>query len=450
MASMPQLPPSATAGAVGAVGTTLVAWGTCHPEFSHGPDGWPNATVRAVGASVPWPLDWIVIVAGVVLLCWAWWQVKDARTSTLAWLVGLWALPLLLAPPVLSADAVLYADLGWILHQGADPYTVGLTGVGGPYATQVDPLWAGSGVAYPPLALRIDQLVVTATGGAPYLGIIAMRVPAIASVAALFGLIPALARRLGRDEHRSVWFGVANPLLLLHFLGGAHNDAPMVAVALAGLLVAWWRPHWVWSLLAGPAVIGLAMAVKQQAGLAVVAAAGVPVAVRLASLPILQRLWLLGWRTAVGSVVAVATFVGVSVASGLGFGWVRWLSLMGNTGTPAPFSIVGKLGTLAITAAGGDPTGFLAAVAVLSGAVLLGAVAWLLIRFADRPLEATAWASLAVSVLGQSLHPWYLPWSLALFALVRLSVRQRDWVLGFAVAFVIWNSIQTVVWHSMP
>ena len=61
---------------------------------------------------------------------------------------------------------------------------------------------------------------------------------------------------------------------------------------------------------------------------------------------------------------------------------------MGNTGTPAPFSIVGKLGSLAIGAAGGDATGFLAAVAVASGVSLLAALGWVLVHFADRPLAA--------------------------------------------------------------
>ena len=31
---------------------------------------------------------------------------------------------------------------------------------GGPYAAQVDPLWAGRGVAYPPLALLVDPTVL--------------------------------------------------------------------------------------------------------------------------------------------------------------------------------------------------------------------------------------------------------------------------------------------------
>ena len=70
------------------------------------------------------------------------------------------------------------------------------------------------------------------------------------------------------------------------------------------------------------------------------------------------------------------------------------------------------------------------------------------VRFADRPLSLVAWGSLAIAVLGQALHPWYLPWSLALLALIPLTRRQRYWVFGFAIAFCIWNAIQTVIWHG--
>ncbi|MBK8460689.1 MAG: hypothetical protein IPL43_11330 [Micropruina sp.] len=111
---------------------------------------------------------------------------------------------------------------------------------------------------------------------------------------------------------------------------------------------------------------------------------------------------------------------------------------------------MGELGALLIGALGGDASGFVSVIGALSGLTLLATLAWVVLRFSDRPLHAVAWGSLAVSVLGQSLHPWYIPWSLALLALVALTRRQERWVEGFAIAFVVWNSIQTVVWHTMP
>ena len=98
--------------------------------------------------------------------------------------------------------------------------------------------------------------------------------------------------------------------------------------------------------------------------------------------------------------------------------------------------------------AGGDPSGWLAGVGVVSTLTLLATLGWVLIRFADRPLVALGWGSLAVSVLGQSMHPWYIPWSVAVLALVPLSRRQFGWLAGFVAGFASWNAVQTVIWHT--
>lgn len=448
--------------AIGVLGALLIGWGSCHPEFAYGPDGWPSPLVNAIGLALPLPANRFAIVAGVLLLVTAWWLLRpsdagaapasgsprtSSRRRTLV-AMALWSLPLLLVPPVLSADAVLYADLGWIVNQGQNPYLIGLAGAGGPYAPHVDPLWAGSGVAYPPLALLTDALVVKLSGFATYGGIVAMRLPVLVALAVSAWVLPRLARDLGADADRALWWGLANPLVMLHFVGGAHNDALMVAVALIGIWLAVRRPGWLCSLLVAPAVIGVAMAFKQQAGLAVLACAGLPVAAQLVRSSLPARLWLLAWRSAVAVVAAVVVFAGITMAFGLDFGWTRWLSLMGKAGTVAPFSLLAQAGELLIGATGGDPSWWLAAVGTVSTLTLLGVLGWVLVRFADRPLVAVAWGSLVVSVLGQSMHPWYIPWSVALLALLPLTRRQVGWVTGFLVAFAVWNTVQTVVWHS--
>lgn len=436
---------------VGFAGSVAVAWGSCHPEFSFASDGWPADWVNAIGLAAPIPLNRVLIVLGVVALTWGWWHLRPTRDrvgvhapSTLV----LWSLPLLLVPPVLSPDATLYADLGWTLSTGADPYQVGLATSGGPFAAQVDPLWAGSGVAYPPLTLLLAQAMVTMVGFHPYASILAMRIPVLLSVAAMLWLVPRIASLVGVPKRGAVWLGVLNPLLVLHFIGAAHNDAPMVAVSLAAIWVALRRPSWWSSFLIAPLLVGIAMALKQQGGLAVIAIAGLPVAARLSTLPLPGRLWLLGWRTAAVTAVAVTGFVAISLASGLGFGWTAWLDLMGLAATPAPLALLAKLGALIAGAAGGSYTGFLIIAGRVTTAIGLVVLAWIVIRFSDRPLHVLAWGSLAIAVLGQALHPWYLPWSLALLGLVQLTRRQRYAVFGLAIAFCNWNAVQTVIWHG--
>lgn len=435
----------------GSVGAIAVAWGGCHPEFSFNPGGWPPDWVDAIGLSAPLPLNRILIVLGVIAITWGWWHIRPTRNRPpvhAGMTLALWSLPLLAAPPVLSNDAILYADLGWTLDSGANPYHVGIATSGGPFAFLVDPLWAGSGVAYPPLTLRLNQLVVMASGADPYWSAVAMRIPVLLSVAAMLLLVPRIAGLLGVPARRAVWLAVLNPLLLLHFIGAAHNDAPMVASTLAAIFLACRFPTWWGSFVAGPVLVGLAMAFKQQGGLAVIAVAGLPVAATLAALPPAQRLWLLAWRSALATSVTLATFVLLSLASGLGFGWLEWLDLMGLAGTPAPLALLAKGGALLYSAGGGSYTGFLMVAGRVSTAILVLVLAWIGVRFADRPLSLVAWGSLAIAVLGQALHPWYLPWSLALLAVIPLNRRQRYWVFGFAITFCIWNAIQTVIWHG--
>lgn len=436
---------------LGVAGTAMVAWGSTNPEYSFA-GYWPNDTVMALGALVPIPLNRILIGGGTLLLSWAWWRLRPNGTSTVppAWLVlALWSLPLLLVPPVLSNDAVLYADLGWITLNGLDPYTVGLASAGGPFAAQVDPLWAGSTVAYPPLTLLLDAGIVALSGADPYWSVVAMRIPVLASLVVIALLIPRIAVAMGMRPRGALWLGLLNPLLVLHFVGGAHNDAPMVALTLTAIWLVLVVPRTWMSLLVAPVVVGVAMAFKQQGGLAVVAVAGLPVAATLVDLPPVRRVLLLGWRTAVAALVTIATFVGICLASGLGFGWTGGLDLMGLAPTPAPLAALAKAGAALAGATGGDPEAFLRVAGLVGTAILAVVLAWILVVFADRPLAAVAWGSLAIAVLGQALHPWYLPWSLALLALVPLTRWQGRLVFGLALAFVNWNAIQTAIWHGV-
>ena len=458
--------PWGVAAVVGFVASALIAWGAAHPEFSHHPQGWLDPTVMAIGTALPMPWNRVAIVLGCVVLSVLWWRLRPRDgvrpVERPLGLLAVWALPLLWCPPVLSADSVLYADAGWIENRGGSVYSDGLGSAGGPFAASVDPLWQGSGVAYPPLSLLVNQVVVALTGSDGYWSFAAMRLPVFLGVLLIGFTVPRIAALLQPTDdlapHRATWLGLLNPLLLVHYVGGAHNDALMAGFSLLAIWVtvlgaARSRPDALRTVLlwvVAPVLVGVAMALKQQGGLTVLAVAGLPILAQLRALPLGRRLWAYGVRTAGVTAIAVAAFVLISVASGKGFGWTAWLTLMGTAGTPAPFGLLGQFGGELVSWLGHDPAGFRFVVGMASNVTLLAVLAWVVIHFSDRPLTAVGWGSLAVAILGQSLHPWYVPWSLAVLGPVPLTTGQRRWVAGFVVAFLVWNAIQTVVWHGAP
>lgn len=449
----PARPGTPLAAPIGFVGTALVTWGTANPEFSFAAGGWPNAAVVAVGRLLPPPLDSLAIILGIVLLTWAWWTIRPwsgrpAVRRPYA-VLALWSLPMLLAPPILSSDATLYADSGYELLHQVNVYVAGLGAAGGPFASQVDPLWLGHGVAYPPLTLVINAALVALTGSDAYWSVVAMRVPALVGVALIGWSLTRIARSRGKDPGTSLWWGLLNPLLVLHFVGGAHNDALMAGVSLTAIwLVVEFGSVWVrW--LAAPVLVGVAMALKQQGGLTVLAVAGLPILDELRRATLGRRLFLLGRRTVAVTGIAVATFALISAASGLGLGWLTWLRLMGAAGTIAPFGMVAQYGSILLTTLGQDPTMFKFVVGILSNVVLVAVLAWIVIRWSDRPIHAVGWGSLALAVLGQALHPWYVPWSLAVLGIDVLTPRQRRWLAAFVIGFVAWNSIQSSIWYKV-
>ncbi len=263
----------AVAPILGLVSTTLVALGACAPEFSFRDGTWGWAPVDAVGDLVGLAAGWCrpIGVTGVLV---AWWLLRPlpGRPAAGARVAVLWSLPLLLAPPVLSADPFAYADIGWMTHVGADLDHDPLASQGGPYVDAVDPFWAGRLVAYPELAVRLAHLGTAATGYDPFWGVLAQRAIAVLALVAAAALLLRLADLLGVDRGWTLWCGVLNPLVLLHLVGGAHNDAPMIAVTVAALYLAarWGRAHWWVTWLAAPALVGLAAAIKPQALVALV------------------------------------------------------------------------------------------------------------------------------------------------------------------------------------
>jgi len=218
-----------------------------------------------------------------------------------------------------------------------------------------------------------------------------------------------------------------NPLVVMHFVSGAHNDALMV-----GLIAA-----------------GFAFAVRRQPmlGVVLVTLAGGIKPIGLVALPFVGLIWAgpkapmsqIVKRWAASLVVCAAILVLLAMATGTGFGWVNAIGTSSSVRTwlspPTALGLTfGMIGDLA----GLDLTRTLVAISRGTAAIVAGlAIAYLCLRPADRnPVRAAGLAFLVLVILGPVVQPWYLLWSLPLLAAAGLSKRETKWVIygTFALA----------------
>ena len=91
-------------------------------------------------------------------------------------------------------------------------------------------------------------------------GIIVYKAISVLGFAVIVFAITRLARALGGDPALALWLGVANPVVVLHLIGGMHNESVMVALVSLGLLAAVHKRFHI-----GLILIGVAVALKATA-----------------------------------------------------------------------------------------------------------------------------------------------------------------------------------------
>ncbi|WP_373687012.1 polyprenol phosphomannose-dependent alpha 1,6 mannosyltransferase MptB [Streptomyces lunaelactis] len=373
---------------------------------------------------------------GLVLLVAAWAllgrairgpEPPDRRTLLLT--LVLWAAPLLLAPPLFSRDVYSYLAQGAMVDARIDVYAYGPSQLGGPLTDEVAPLWQHTPTPYGPVFLAFANAINDFSSTQLSTGVFGMRLVALLGVALMVVCLPTLARHCGADPAVALWLGVLNPLVLLHLVGGAHNDAIMLGLLGAGLVAALGR----WPVLA-VVLVTLAALVKAPAALGLVAVA---------------LLWgrNLGGRS--GRVKAALAVAGIAAATtaattaltGTGYGWI---SALDTPVSPQNWSLTSSLGRM---------TGALLENAN-SGLAQFAAPAWHLMGLAAtalavliawrrhhllRPVYALGLSLTAVAVLGPAIRPWYVLWGLFLIAAagpdrsVRRAVAAASAVLALAV-----------------
>jgi hypothetical protein len=352
----------------------------------------------------------IAALAGLALMIGAWVRIRHViagRPKSALLTVLCWAAPLAVAPPLFSRDVYSYLAQGALVERGFDAYAVGPAALGtDSLVIQVHPMWLSTPAPYGPVFLAMAAGIVGLTGTHLLAGIMGMRLVAVASLAALVFVLPRLSAKYGVDPGRALWLGALNPLLLVHVVAGAHNDALMVALLVAGLLAAR-IPARGWELPVAVLLVTLATLVKAPAALA---------------LPFLLPPWRAGIGrfsrdAAVIVAVALATVAAVTFCTGLGLGW------LGALGTPTVvhngLSLSTDLGHLigwsALHAGLGAHTVTLVIITRMLGLAAAGVVTvytWL--RRERLGLPAAVGLGLgAVVLLGPIVHPWYLLWGLA-------------------------------------
>ncbi|MEU9979682.1 polyprenol phosphomannose-dependent alpha 1,6 mannosyltransferase MptB [Streptomyces sp. NPDC050856] len=355
---------------------------------------------------------------GLTLLVVAWWRRRTLRTDVRESLLTLacWTAPLLLAPPLYSADVYSYIAQGAMVLEGHDVYAAGPAvldphGLGGAAAASVGGHWTDTPAPYGPVFLLLAQAVTWATGGTIVPAVLGMRLIGLAALALTVWALRHLARARGASESGALWLGALNPLLLAHVIGGAHNDGLMAGLLLAGLVLAE-RGRWT----AGSALVGLAMMVKSPAAVALLFI-GVIVA-RAATGPLPRRVakGLLGPGLVAGTVAVAATLL-----TGTGFGWLRTQGVAGtiHTALSVTSDLGLVLGELAHLLAGTDPAqvkGAAQGLGLAAALALIGYLALRALRGRVDPAHALGLALVALVALSPMVQPWYLLWGTAVVA----------------------------------
>ena len=297
-----------------------------------------------------------------------------------------------LVPPLYSHDVYSYVDyarLG-VLH-GIDPY------VRGPAAAPTDPAFAH--VTWPHTTSAYGPLFTLATYPLAWLGVDgavwALKGVAVASVLGLAALVGHLAPARGVDPRRAAAFVALNPLVLVHVVGGGHNDGAAMLVAMAGVA----------AILARREISG---------GVALVAAAAIK-----ASTLVVAPFALLAtarrpsrWLMFGGLVAALA----IGLVAYAAFGW-HWLDAIGLAGENQSHTSHLSIPTTLARFTGLDKEPVRIAALILYAGFFTYLLAWTW-RGNDW-LRAAAWATLALLLATSWLLPWYLVWPLPLVALSR-------------------------------
>ncbi|WP_084530050.1 alpha-(1-_6)-mannopyranosyltransferase A [Nocardia crassostreae] len=387
-------------------------------------------------------LSTVFVWIGVLAMITAWVRLGRATIGTvpgatvtlneLRAIVGIWVFPLLFAVPMFSRDAYSYLAQGALLRDGFNPYAVGPVVNPGVLLDNVSLVWTNTTAPYGPIFLLLARGITSITGDNVVAGTIALRLVMLPGLALMMWAVPHLTKHLGGKPTTALWLAVLNPLVLIHLIGGVHNEMLMVGLMAAGIALVLEHHH-----VAGIVVVAIGVGVKATAGIA---------------LPFLVWIWMIHERerraergegelphpammftkiAGLGVAVFAVVFAAASALAGVGIGWltalsgskkiINWLSLPTIMAHMVTWVTPWRLeSVLSVTRA-------------LCTVALVVILVWAWWRFRHTEREAVFGilvAFVAIVILSPAALPWYYSWPLALAAGFALSTRTLQILVG--------------------
>jgi len=292
----------------------------------------------------------------------------------------------LLGPTLLSRDAYTYWAYGRVgAVYGANPYQEApARWPDDPATVSMGGAWREQPSLYGPVFTLVSEAVAEVAGDSPSRAALAFRGVAALSILAIVGLAALLA---ANRAFAAAFVGL-NPLVALHFGGGGHNDALMIALVLGALAL-----HRSGREVLGGAAWALSALVKW-------------VSLAFLALVVLGERRAGGRRALAWSALwLVVLAVGATALYGTAwFGAARRLSEQARrTGS---LGLSGWLGDLGLSH---RPTVVVIGLLTVVAATWLAAQAW-------RGKVRLGLAGVLLAALQGWLNPWYALWGLALAA----------------------------------
>ena len=430
---------------LGTTGALLIAIGSVSSYGAATPIPNPVDGLRIIGLlSRIGPASLAVSYSGIGMVVLAWFllgrlttpgRIRRLTRAQLTHTLAMWAVPFLLTPPLFSRDVYSYLAVGKMMALGFNPYDSGPLDVLGDadvFAHQVDAKWQQTATPYGPAFLLIARGIVTVSGSHIILAVLLQRLVELIGVALIVWALPRLARRSRIDPISALWLGALNPLVLFHLVAGGHNEALMIGMMMAGLVIALDR-----SVILGTVLLTGAVGVKATAGLAL---AFLVVALALRAGGAWRDLWRSGVR--VGAVF-VGTFALLTLLAGVGVGWLAALNTPGLirsflSVTTAVSVVTGAVGTL--LGVGDQTEGVLDVLHPLGtvvGTVLAGYVLWRCWRHAFDPVLGLGVAIGLFVIFSPVVQPWYLLWAALPLAASTAVSRYRTVTVAITVALSV-------------